>query len=475
MSASPTLPVLQKQTTDASDLYPYYIIDGKAYDLREWADKHPGGRTWFVPSKGRDISVAFHAYHSDPEKLQRILKKYEIDIPLNQALNPSMGVPSFIVPEDFDARRYRQSYNWHSQDFLSTVKQKINTPSMKKKIRRADVAFDGIAALICILHLCMMFWGVSNQVLPIWGFILLFTVTRTAMAAVGHYHCHRKKNGKTDWGDSLFDMQYVGASMILYDGHVLLHHLYTNSPADVKRTVFTGMLQLPRLWRIPIYTIQKFAQFLTGMLIRYIHVGLVDKYWGQWSLRKHLQFVFVRLLLIAEFFFCIYTGNLWLWIGQFLLCLWWNLFLIVSSHDFEASESQADLSSGQDWGVFQIKNSFDMSVVGNPYIDCFLTAGLGSHRVHHVLPAQKSGFANILCEPIVKETSQEFGVPWVKTKNFVTDRLPKLFSFYILAPLGEKKGMNVKKQNILLEAFSWKGIRSVLSFTILGFTGIGSI
>lgn len=62
------------------------------------------------------------------------------------------------------------------------------------------------------------------------------------------------------------------------------------------------------------------------------------------------------------------------------------MFLIVSSHDFEASETQADLTPGQDWGEYQVKNSFDMSVTGIPQVDCFLTAGLGCHRVHHVLP-----------------------------------------------------------------------------------------
>lgn len=39
-----------------------------------------------------------------------------------------------------------------------------------------------------------------------------------------------------------------------------------------------------------------------------------------------------------------------------------------------------------DWGDFQIANALDMEVTGNAYIDCFLTAGLGTHRVHHVLP-----------------------------------------------------------------------------------------
>lgn len=67
--------------------------------------------------------------------------------------------------------------------------------------------------------------------------------------------------------------------------------------------------------------------------------------------------------------------------------MWWNLFLIVSSHDFEEPTTKADLRPGQDWGIFQVANSLDMSVTGNEYIDTFLTAGLGCHRVHHLLPA----------------------------------------------------------------------------------------
>ena len=60
-----------------------------------------------------------------------------------------------------------------------------------------------------------------------------------------------------------------------------------------------------------------------------------------------------------------------------------------------------------------------MSVVGNPYIDIFLTAGLGCHRVHHVVPNQKSGFSNIISEPAIKElATKEFGLEWVRTKNF---------------------------------------------------------
>lgn len=458
----------------------YYIIDGKVYDLSEWINKHPGGSTWFARSNGRDISVAMHAYHKEPQKLQRLLKNYEVDIPVDKVLHPSMNVPAFIVPKGFDARKHIQTYRWTSNDFLSSLKEKIHTDEMKQKIAKADFWFDFVGANVCIFHFVMMFVGVYFAILPAWAFIILFAITRTSMAAVGHYHCHRKKNGIADWGDFLFDMQYIGAGVIIYDGHVMLHHLYTNSQADVKRTVFTGMLELPRLWRIPIYTAQRFGQFLTGVFIRWAHTIKKENLFHQWPILKHAQFLTVHAILVVEFMFCWATGHLWMWLGQFLLCMWWNLFLIVSSHDFEESESKADLSSGQDWAIYQIKNSFDMSVTGNRYIDCLLTAGLGSHRVHHVLPGQKSGFANILSEWAVRETCKEFNVPWLETKNFVVDRLPKLFRFYMFAPMRRRsKCSDVPGRSgfsaVIHEAFSWSAFKGVLSFVTLGFWGIGSI
>jgi hypothetical protein len=75
------------------------------------------------------------------------------------------------------------------------------------------------------------------------------------------------------------------------------------------------------------------------------------------------------------------------------------LFLIVSSHDFDLDAAKADPTS--DWGTFQIGISTDIAVTGNVYVDSYLTAGLGCHRVHHLLPGQKSGFSNGATLPIV--------------------------------------------------------------------------
>lgn len=155
------------------------------------------------------------------------------------------------------------------------------------------------------------------------------------MASMGHYHSHRKKDGFADWADGLFDMQYVGAATVSFDGHVLGHHTQTNASVDPKRTVFTGLLELPRLYRIPAETIRRWGHCMTGMIIRWFTFVILEKGPADYPTYKIFQFIVIRALMIAEFFYYYYTGHMMLWIAQFTVCVWWNLFLIVSSHDFD--------------------------------------------------------------------------------------------------------------------------------------------
>jgi hypothetical protein len=151
--------------------------------------------------------------------------------------------------------------------------------------------------------------------------------------------------------------------------------------------------------------------------------------------------------------------------------------MIVASHDFEAEEPPIDPMAPpqwetQDWAVMQIKNSYDLTMVGNKYIDCFLSAGLAPHRVHHVLPQQKSGFANIISEDIVREESEKFGVEWAAPQNFFFDRLPVLIKHYLAVPSRLAKE---KELGLLKEHFHPQALRTTLDYIVKGWAGIGSI
>jgi hypothetical protein len=410
----------------------HYYIDGKIYDFSEWRYIHPGGSRFFDVAHQRDISAAVHAYHRDPEKLVPLLAKYETTIEEDNPrdiLAKHMNAPVFILPPDFDAQRDVPTYDW-DKGFMKSLRKKINTPEMVRKVRRADAAFEVVTYCIMALHFFVCFPALYLNIFPWWLWVVLQVTTRTALAGIGHYHCHRAKDDKADWAEGLFDIQYVGASCVLADGHVMLHHLYTETPADVKRTVFNYMVTLPRLYRIPIFTAQKFGEFFTGHLLRF------GAHWDPMKpllerLRKGNRLM--RLYMNSELFWAALCGKLHWWFLQFCVTMWSSMFQIVSSHDFEVTREEQEYRN-LDWGIFQVQHALDTYVTGIKHVDIFLTAGLGTHRAHHVLPYQKSGFANIASEPALRETCKEFGVEWAPARNLLLDRFFPLMFHYWTAP-----------------------------------------
>ena len=112
------------------------------------------------------------------------------------------------------------------------------------------------------------------------------------------------------------------------------------------------------------------------------------------------------------------AGDFWPWALQFVATLWSSTFLIVSSHDFEDDTDEHAATNTEDWGMHQLEEAYDLKVVGNRYVDCFLSAGLSSHRVHHVLPYQRSGFANITTEERVARRGGEVRYRVASRKEF---------------------------------------------------------
>jgi hypothetical protein len=267
--------------------------------------------------------------------------------------------------------------------------------------------------------------------------------------------------------------------LVVADGHTLLHHPYTQSDVDIKKNVFTMMMRLPRLYRVPVHTLHKFGHTVTGMAVRIADVwnmtrkvGVKEGY-GSWrnALPHFLGSSGVRLLLVSEMVVFAIAGDFWAWALQFVATLWVSTFMVVASHEFE-DETADSVVIGEDWGVDQVEHANDLMVIGNRYIDCFLSAGLSSHRVHHVLPFQRSGFANIVTEDVLREESAKFGVEWLPAKSFVTDRLPKLCRTYLLSQSRQARERN---WGFLREHLSPAALKESVNYVAGGFAGIGSV
>jgi Fatty acid desaturase/Cytochrome b5-like Heme/Steroid binding domain len=421
---------------------PFWIVDGRAYDFSEWMKLHPGGATWFGPSQGRDISALVHTYHRDPAKLRKILARYEIQGPTGQDILPKLGVPPFLLDPEFDARTDLPRLDYRDQgSLLAEIRGRVNARFSKRDLRRCDRAFDVVTWIIAAMHVAALALLIARLV-PAWAFVVVMVVTRTSLAGAGHYHLHRKWRDQRRFtlplGKALFDINYVGTSLIGTDGHVLLHHPYMGSGADVKKTFFDGMLRLHPLLRIPGYTLHKLGICLSGLSLRARELALFERPRGKAPSRA--DFWLIRAWIVIEFAACLATGHIVAWLVQFFLCLWFNTFLVVASHDFEESGTEAEIAAipeplREDWAARQICLSYDLSVVGNRWIDLFLSAGLSPHRVHHVLPYHGSGFANLATEATVREVCAEAGITWERPRSLFFNRFPAVIRHYLFCPV----------------------------------------
>lgn len=473
---------------DGTPLPNVWIYDGEAYDLTEFIAKHPGGQFFIGRTKNRDITTIVNIFHPNPKKVKKVIAKYSLGrMGKPEDIHPKYNAPAFLFDQGFEGWRDTPRYDFRKEgQLLHKIKAQLNKPEMKRKIAQMDFWFNVASVVILVAYFAVQWLYLDlRQYMPIYVFVLLMACLRISLAGVGHYLIHRPQVGWNKVFANIFDINYVPLALVVTDGHTLLHHPFTQTEVDIKKNVFTFMLELPRLYRVPVHTFQKIGHTVTGMFARIVELcvlafkaGVKDMY-GSWQLGlPHFIGSFgIHLLLLGELVIFSLHGAFWAWFAQFFVTLWISLFMIVASHDFEDEDYQYDPHNQpnwaeKDWAIEQIQNSYDLTMIGNKYIDCFLSAGLSPHRVHHVLPQQKSGFANIFSEELVKEEAAKFGVEWLPPKNFFLDRLPILIKYYLAVPsrMAQEKSLNVWQEH-----FHPQALMTTLDYIIKGWAGIGSI
>ncbi len=462
-----------------------WVYKGRAYDLSEWIAKHPGGAFFIGRTKNRDITSIIHAYHKNPEGIERLLERYALDRDARpRDVHPKCNAPEFLFKEDFNSWRDTPRYRFDNKDdLLHRVKARLRQPQLAARIKKMDRLFNIVVAGLAVAYVAVQGTRLgAPHWMPLPLFVTAMVLLRCSLAGFGHYAVHRRQKGLNRVFANAFDINYVALGLVTADGHTLLHHPHTQSEVDIKKNVFTMMMRLPRLLRVPVHTIHKFGHLVTGMPIRIVDVlritrkiGVREVY-GTWrnAIPHFAGSVGLRLLLIGELVAYALAGDFFAWALQFVATLWISTFLIVSSHDFEedTGDHAADDAAQQDWGIHQLTEAYDLKVVGNRYVDCFLSAGLSSHRAHHVLPYQGSGFANIATEDVLREEAEKFGLEWLPAKSFVTDRLPKLARAYLLSPSRQAQEQH---WGLVREHFSPTAWKASVAYAASGFGGLGSV
>lgn len=460
-----------------------WVYDGQAYDLSDFVKHHPGGEFFIGRMKNRDITTLVNVLHRNPAKVKRRLQKYSLNRKATpEDLHPKYNAPPFLFKDDFDGRQDTPKFSFEKESqLLDVIRARLKAPEIRAKIARMDRIFDAVTIILSLAYFGAQALRLSYAAyMPLYIFVPLMTVLRISLSGSGHYLNHRALVGWNKVFSHIFDINYVPMAFVVVDGHTLMHHPYTQSEVDVKRHVFTAMMELPRYYRLPLHTVHKLGHVITGMFVRTVEIcgyGIkygVENFYGDWrrGLPHYIGMIAMRVLLFGELALFWQQGELVAWVAQFIVTVWLSTFMIVASHDFEIDGAAANPGEADDWAVFQIENAYDLTMIGNKYIDCFLSAGLSPHRVHHVLPFQKSGFANIASEAIVQEEAEKFGVAWLPPKNFFVHRLPVMARYYLLSPsrLAQQENLNVFQEHFRLQALT-----DAVSYVYKGFIGVGSI
>ena len=155
-----------------------------------------------------------------------------------------------------------------------------------------DRCFNVVVVLLAVAYFAVQGLRLAQPGwMPLPLFVIAMVLLRSSLAGFGHYALHRAQRGMNRVFGNAFDMNYVALALVTADGHTLLHHPYTQSAVDIKKNVFTMMMRLPRLYRVPVHTIHKFGHLLTGMTVRIADVWRitckvgVEESYGSWRPR----------------------------------------------------------------------------------------------------------------------------------------------------------------------------------------------
>ncbi|HEY9738710.1 MAG TPA: cytochrome b5-like heme/steroid binding domain-containing protein, partial [Trichocoleus sp.] len=264
-----------------------WIYDGEAYDLTDFIKRHPGGEFFIGRTKNRDITALVNVLHRNPAKVKQVLKKYSLGRPATPAdMHPKYDAPPFLFKPDFDGWRDTPKFDFAPKtQLLDAIRDRLKTPAMKAKIERMDALFNLVTVTLAVLYVLVEGSRlVSPQFMPIYLFAPLMAMLRISLSGAGHYLIHRAQVRFNKLFGHVFDINYVPMAHVVMDGHTLMHHPFTQSEVDIKRNVFTAMMDLPRYYRVPLHTLHKLGHISTGMFVRSTELTMLAVRFGPGNL-----------------------------------------------------------------------------------------------------------------------------------------------------------------------------------------------
>lgn len=356
-------------------------IHDDLYDVTDFIEKHPGGSSWLVLTKGTDITEAFEAHHLSSVPRQTLNQFF-----MRRAKHPR-----------------NSPFTFEDDGFYRTLKRNV-LPVLEKIPKNTYKVSDIITDSLCVgtflfaIFACT-FWCFTC------GFICGLLLTFTVIA--GHNYLHRKDNLRM----YLFNLAFLDFREVRIS-HALSHHLYPNTIYDLEISAFEPLLQylpthksLVYKWSSWIYVLVVwfslcFVAFISTLrsIIRTKQAHFSDLLPFTLPLAMYL-FSDISLAKVLQMWIFVIT------IASFSLSV--IGFSASHHHPDLFHEGDAPRSKSVDWGIHQLDTASDRrEITGNTFL---VLTTFGDHVLHHLFPTLDHTALQYLY-PTFQKTMEDFNV-----------------------------------------------------------------
>jgi len=382
-------------------------IYGKHYDLHDFSNYHPGGKTILELTKDLDdITALFETYHafSDIENIQKQLEKYEIPMIENDP------------PYPLEFSHYR----------LLVKKVKQLYPN-RYSIKSNDSFFLQMIGTFLVLFVSFYFTYISS--IPFYGKCFTQIICSMTESSIQFNLLHDGSHygiSKNYKYNQFFSK--IGNNLNLWNfhawfyHHVYLHHSYTGlyDDPDANLYVFKPLFFINDFYQsIIIYLIFPGQQI--GQTFLYSMIPFTQKYyWSKKKLPNILYYDFIDISMILFKLYFLYNAGIYLFsIHAFVVN---TLYFINVYPNHSLQETKQNKYNGNDWAKMQIMHSgnfFNQNILWTR-----MFGGINFQIEHHLFP-NMSNIHYPKIAPIVTEYCKENNIPYVHY-NFFPDLSPKL-------------------------------------------------
>lgn len=393
----------------ASELW---FVDGRAYDLVDWIEDHPGGREALMFVRGTNCTELFVSYHLMRGPGKARLAKYEVEVDRNDPVFMELLAGS--------------EFTFENADFYKTVEKRVRKYFRDNKKAVGASPFWQAVGLLGILTTIAL--AVPAYVYgSIWAAVALGLVRAMTSVGPGHSMSHFCLFPRGNWNSTLFRLAspfLVSTWSIWTNTHVRSHHVDTLTAVDLQDNYPLKRIQSKlahRSWHrlqhfyiwpvylfaLPLWALQDFLESLASL---FSSKDLSYPYPLSRRVENVLAIAF-NLFFMVALPFCFLD-----WRSALLVSLISNavssplvVLQIVVNHEVTDTMHRGHTARSNDWGEHQVLTSHNYGV--NSLFALHMSGGLNMQVEHHLFPRVHYTHYPALSE-IVQEACVEFGLPY---------------------------------------------------------------